>query len=70
MNVIHHSYCPRCQTYLVYTTKNKILCPSCRLAFNKEIFGILNDEYILSDQEISGILDFLKNRRNAQKLKT
>lgn len=69
MNVIQHSYCPRCQTYLVYTTENKILCPSCRLAFNKDVFGVLNDENILSDQEISGILDSLKKGRNIQKLK-
>ncbi|MFX0057541.1 MAG: hypothetical protein ACFE85_11385 [Candidatus Hodarchaeota archaeon] len=69
MNVLHRSYCPRCQSYLVYTTDKKILCPSCRLAFNKNMIGVEDDENILSDQELIDLLDSLKTIGDINKLK-
>ena len=61
MNIAHQSYCPRCQTYLVFTTDKKIFCPSCRLAFNKNIRKTVKDEDLLSDQELNDILDSLRH---------
>jgi hypothetical protein len=61
MSFLRQSYCPRCFTYLVYTTDDKILCPACRLAFNKNLLELVDDDNILSDKEIMNILDSLKD---------
>lgn len=69
MSITHQSFCPRCQTYLVFTTDKKIFCPSCRLAFNKNILEKVIDEDLLSDQELNYILESLKCEGDIYKLK-
>ncbi|MFX1478047.1 MAG: hypothetical protein ACFFCI_07935 [Promethearchaeota archaeon] len=46
-------YCPRCKSSDVEDWGEIIYCPHCDLEFDKEFFGEVDDEDILSREELS-----------------
>jgi len=50
-------YCPRCKSRDIIEYETFIECPQCRLEFEKEFFGVVDDENILARQEIMGFMD-------------
>ena len=58
-NINSEYYCPRCQSRDVIDYGDFIHCLNCELDFNKELIGQIDDEDILSRQELGGIVDAL-----------
>lgn len=50
-------YCPRCKSRDIIEYKNSIECPKCKLEFDKELFGVVDDENMLARQEVRGFLN-------------
>ena len=50
-------HCPRCKNENVIEFEEFIHCSKCDRDFDKELIGVVEDEYILSHQELGGILD-------------
>ncbi|MFX1569011.1 MAG: hypothetical protein ACFFCV_11670 [Promethearchaeota archaeon] len=50
-------HCPRCKNENIVEFANYIHCPKCTRDFEKELLGTIDDEYILSRQEMGGFLD-------------
>ncbi len=53
-NINTEYYCPRCQSRDVIDYGDYIHCLNCELDFNKELIGQIDDEDILSRQELGG----------------
>ena len=54
-------YCPRCQSRDIIDYGDFIHCFDCDLDFNKELIGKIDDEEILSRQELAGFTEALQN---------
>lgn len=50
-------YCPRCKSRDIIEYETFIECPQCRLEFEKEFFGVVDDENMLARQEVMGFID-------------
>jgi len=50
-------HCPRCQSFEVKVHKTNVFCSSCKLTFDKKFLKILEDEDILANEELEGIVD-------------
>ena len=54
-NKIYH--CPGCKNEDIIEFNDFIHCPKCDLDFDKEFFGVVDDENMLSRQELGGVID-------------
>lgn len=50
-------HCPRCQSFMVKERENTIYCFRCELTFDKKFLKILDDEDILANEELKGVID-------------
>jgi len=50
-------HCPRCQSFRVKEDGKSVFCPKCELTFDKKLLKILDDEDILANEELEGIVD-------------
>jgi hypothetical protein len=50
-------HCPACKSSDIIENEGTIHCPKCKLDFNKEHLGKIDDENILSVQELGGFVD-------------
>lgn len=50
-------YCPRCKSRDIIEYETFIECPKCKLEFEKEFFGVVDDENMLARQEVRGFID-------------
>ncbi len=50
-------HCPRCQSFQVKEHNKSVFCFSCKLTFDKKFLNILEDEDILANEELEGIVD-------------
>jgi len=50
-------YCPRCKSLNIIEYETFIECPKCKLEFDKELFGVVDDENMLARQEVRGFID-------------
>jgi len=50
-------YCPRCKSREIIEYETFIECPKCKLEFEKEFFGVVDDENMLARQEVRGFID-------------
>jgi uncharacterized Zn finger protein (UPF0148 family) len=49
-------HCPRCQSPRVYETESTIYCPHCKLTFDKKMMDELEDEDMMANEELEGII--------------
>ena len=49
-------HCPRCHSYNIEKLKYKIYCSSCDLHFDKKFLRFLEDDDILADEELEGVI--------------
>ncbi len=52
-----HYHCPRCMSFQVKEQDRSIFCPRCKLNFDKKFLDLLEDEDILANEELNGIID-------------
>jgi hypothetical protein len=57
MSIEYH--CPRCQSFQVIVNATEVFCFNCRLTFDKKFLQLLDDEDILANEELEGIIDIL-----------
>lgn len=50
-------YCPRCHSFQVIVNVTDIFCFNCKLTFDKKFLQLLEDEDILANEELEGIID-------------
>lgn len=50
-------YCPRCKSLDIIEYETFIECPKCKLEFDKDLFGVVDDENMLARQEVRGFID-------------
>ena len=50
-------HCPRCQSFQVKERERSVFCPRCELNFDKKFLQILEDEDILANEELEGIIE-------------
>ncbi|MHA1669039.1 MAG: hypothetical protein ACTSV5_00520 [Promethearchaeota archaeon] len=60
--------CPRCGCAEIIEYDTTFKCKECNLEFKKEMIGDLDDEDLLSVQEMKGILDELGLKEDPDKL--
>ena len=64
-----HYHCPRCQSFQVIVNVTDVFCFSCKLTFNKKFLQFLDDEDILANEELEGIIDaFPEDKEDADNL--
>lgn len=56
-------HCPRCKSTYIYFMNGIISCPVCKLSFNKDMQELLEDEYILSNEELAAIINVFKKNK-------
>ena len=49
-------HCPRCQSPQVNEELSTIYCPHCKLTFDKKMMDELEDEDVLANEELEGIV--------------
>ena len=49
-------HCPRCKSPIVKKRDRSVFCVKCELHFDKMFLKFLEDEDILADEELEGIL--------------
>jgi len=69
MSQVRYSHCPRCKNTLVFEVEGVISCPHCKLTFNKEILSLVEAEDILSNEELSDILDIFREEGDLEYLR-
>lgn len=53
-------YCPQCGSPYILISKLNIYCPLCGLSYNKKQIKSLNEENLLANEELEGIVDVFK----------
>ena len=70
-NINTEYHCPRCQSKNVIDNGDSIHCLNCKLDFDKEVIGQIDDEDILARQELGGFVkafeDDFKDRKKRKK---
>lgn len=56
-------YCPRCKNEKIIDFNDFIHCPKCNLDFDKEFFDVVDDENMLSRQELGGFIDAFNDEK-------
>ena len=62
-------YCPQCGSPYILISKLNIYCPLCEFSYNKKQSDRINDDNLLTKDELEGIIDVLKTM-GKNKLKT
>ena len=62
-------HCPACKNEEIIESDKSIHCPHCKLDFEKEFLGVIDDENILSQQELGGIIDAFDDEDKKKMLK-
>ncbi|NVM35483.1 MAG: hypothetical protein HWN81_07795 [Candidatus Lokiarchaeota archaeon] len=55
--------CPRCKSEDILEFDDFISCNKCDLDFDKEFLGVIDNENILSRQELKGIIDAFYDKK-------
>ncbi len=56
-NISPNYYCPRCNSTEIIDHGDYIECLECHLDFFTNFIGEINDENILAEQELKGVID-------------
>lgn len=56
-NISTNYYCPRCNSTEIVDHGEYIECSKCCLDFFKDHFGEINNENILAEEELKGVID-------------
>ena len=59
--------CPRCNSRNILEYDDLIECLDCRLTFTKEILEEIDDEYVLSQEELKSFLDVFEELKEEKK---
>ncbi|MFW9782576.1 MAG: hypothetical protein ACFFFB_09875 [Candidatus Heimdallarchaeota archaeon] len=62
-------HCPRCKTSKILEYDEFIECPKCLLDFDKQLFGKLPDDEMVSRQEMGAIFDSFEELKDPKKAK-
>jgi len=63
-NISSNYYCPRCNSTEIVDHGEYIECPKCRLDFFKNHIGEINNENILAEQELKGVIDSFEDLKD------
>lgn len=68
MGNMQSSYCcPRCQSRIVLEYDDVIECLDCSLTFTKDILEEVDDEHVLSQEELGRFLDAFEELKDEKK---
>lgn len=62
-------HCPACKNEEVIEFNDHIHCPHCKLDFNKRFLNVIDDENVLSRQELGGVIDAFDDEDKKKLLK-
>ncbi len=62
-------HCPACKNEDIIEFTDHIHCPICNLDYDKEFLGVMDDENMLSRQELGGIVNAFDDEDKKKMLK-